>query len=113
MAPVAFPASVASALVCESLHPDHMMTSAGDVLVCFVFSAAPELPPMTDFPILPELVQHQARGRSETHPMMPFSIPLVSPLFDQLMFMAHDHSSGDIPEVAHSCAEKTLSSFSQ
>lgn len=52
MAPVAFPASEASALVCESLHPDHMMTSAGEVLVCFVFSAASEFEPMTVLPIL-------------------------------------------------------------
>lgn len=54
MAPVALPASVASALVCESLQPDHMMTSAGDVLVCLVRSAASELLPMRDFPMLSE-----------------------------------------------------------
>ena len=52
MAPVAFPASVASALVCESLQPDHMITSAGEVFVCFVFSAASELLPIRDLPIL-------------------------------------------------------------
>lgn len=52
MAPVALPASDVSALVCESLQPDHMMTSAGEVLVCLVRSAASELEPMTDLPIL-------------------------------------------------------------
>lgn len=38
MAPVALALMVASADVCSSLLPDHMMTSAGLVLVSFVFS---------------------------------------------------------------------------
>lgn len=38
IAPVAFPASLASALVCSSLHPLNEMTSAAEVLVLRVFS---------------------------------------------------------------------------
>lgn len=38
IAPVAFPASLASALVCSSLHPLNEMTSAEEVLVLRVFS---------------------------------------------------------------------------
>lgn len=63
MAPVAWLAIVASALVCTSLQPDHMTTSAGEVLVSTVFLYA-------ESPLNADLAR----------PKMDVATPLISPL---------------------------------
>lgn len=102
MAPVALPASLASALVCESLQPDHMMTSAGDVLVCLVFSAASELLPMRDFPRLLESAMPDGAlcwDQNSPHDALEHSAR-VTPGKSAFVHQ-REKLSEDVPKVAH------------
>jgi len=109
MAPVAFPASVASALVCESLQPDHMITSAGEVFVCLVFSAASELLPMRDLPMLKSVSRIEASHGHSPHDSLEHTTGITTDVSVYPLLT----SVCDSPEVAQSSSHESLSSFRQ